>query len=198
MTDPIHVLYVDDSPLDRQLVRDTLERENTRFVLTEADSREEFQQRLNEGGYDVVLSDFNILGYEGLQVIEAVRAKTPDVPVVLFTGTGSEEIAVEAMKKGASDYVIKSASHVKRLPLTIEAALKNKSLEIQHAHDQRRLKESEETFRSLFENSLDAILLTAPDGRIFKANPHACKMLGYTEQEIVESGRDGVVDTTDP
>lgn len=198
MTDPIHVLYVDDSPLDRQLVRDTLERENTRFVLTEADSREEFEQRLNEGGYDVVLSDFNILGYEGLQVIEAVRAKTPDIPVVLFTGTGSEEIAVEAMKKGASDYVIKSASHVKRLPLTIEAVLKNKRLEIQHARDQRRLKESEEIFRSLFENSLDAILLTAPDGRIFKANPHACKMLGYTEQEIVESGRDGVVDTTDP
>lgn len=198
MTFPIHVLYVDDSPFDRQLVRDILETEHSDFILTEAISRLEFEKRLDESIYDVVLSDFNILGFEGLEVIEAVLAKNPDIPVVIFTGTGSEEIAVEAMKKGAADYVIKSPSHARRLPLTIRAAIEKKRLEKQHLRDKKQLQESEETFRSLFENSFDAILLTAPDGKIFKANAQACRMFGFTEKQIVAVGRDGLVDTTDP
>ncbi|MEW6112660.1 MAG: PAS domain S-box protein [Thermodesulfobacteriota bacterium] len=198
MSTSIHVLYVDDSPLDRQLVRDELEREHTGFVLTEARSKEEFEARLDEGGYDLVLSDFNILGFEGLQVIEAVRGKDPQMPVVIVTGTGSEEIAVEAMKKGAADYVIKSPRHLKRLPLTIEAALEKKRLNQQHELHESLLRESEETFRSLFENSFDAILLTAPDGRVFRANPQACRLFGCTEEEIIQAGRDKLVDTSDP
>jgi PAS domain S-box-containing protein len=60
------------------------------------------------------------------------------------------------------------------------------------------LRESEERYRSLYENSEDAILLTAPNGRIFHANPAACRMLGRTEAEIIQLGKNGVVDTTDP
>jgi two-component system, cell cycle sensor histidine kinase and response regulator CckA len=60
------------------------------------------------------------------------------------------------------------------------------------------LRESEQQFRSLFENSIDAILLTIPDGRVLRANPAACKMFGLTEEEIRRIGRDGVVDITDP
>jgi PAS domain S-box-containing protein len=60
------------------------------------------------------------------------------------------------------------------------------------------VRESEERYRSLVENASEGILLTAPDGRIFSANPAACRMLGRTEEEIVRLGRDGVVDTTDP
>lgn len=63
---------------------------------------------------------------------------------------------------------------------------------------QNKLIESEMTFRSLFENSLDGILLAAPDGRIFMANPTACEILGMTEQEICAVGREGIYDTTDP
>ncbi|MCL5123503.1 MAG: PAS domain S-box protein [Deltaproteobacteria bacterium] len=63
---------------------------------------------------------------------------------------------------------------------------------------QRELQASESKFRSLFENSMDGILFTAPDGRIFMANPTACRILGRTEEEICELGRDGIVDMTDP
>ena len=60
------------------------------------------------------------------------------------------------------------------------------------------LRESEEKYRSFFENSLDAILLTSPDGKIFSANPAACKTFGYSEEELIKLGRSGVVDMTDP
>jgi DNA-binding NtrC family response regulator len=108
VNEPIHILYVDDYPLDRELVRDALEREHGGFQLTEAASRQEFEERLAEGDYDLILSDFNILGFEGLQVIDSIQARDPRLPVVIVTGTGSEEVAVEAMKRGATDYVIKS------------------------------------------------------------------------------------------
>ena len=84
---------------------------------------------LPKGDFDLVLSDFNILGFEGLQVLEAVRAKDPNLPVIIVTGTGSEEVAAEAIKRGAADYVIKTPSHIQRLPHTIHAALEKKRLE---------------------------------------------------------------------
>lgn len=126
---PIRILYVDDSSLDRDLVRHALEVEHGGFQMVEAASRADFEARLAEGSYDVVLSDFNILGFEGLQVLDAVRAKNAKLPVVIVTGTGSEEIAVEAMKRGAADYVIKTPKHIQRLPKSIQAVLEKRRLE---------------------------------------------------------------------
>jgi two-component system, cell cycle sensor histidine kinase and response regulator CckA len=121
---PIQVLYVDDSPFDRALVRDALERESEGFHLTEASTREEFEEVLaRKETFDLVLSDFNILGMTGLEVLARVKELRPGIPVILVTGTGSEEIAVEALKQGASDYVIKQPQHIRRLPVTIRQTL---------------------------------------------------------------------------
>ena len=128
MTDLIRILYMDENPLDRELVRDALEKEHGGFQVTEAASRAEFETALANGSFDLVLSDFNILGFEGLQVVDAVHSKDARLPVVIVTGTGSEEIAVEAMKRGAADYVIKTPKHIQRLPVTIHAVLEKKYL----------------------------------------------------------------------
>ncbi len=138
MANQIHILYIDDSPLDRALVRDALEKEHGGFVLTEAKSQHEFEQLIHENKYDLVLTDFNISGFEGLQVLEIVRKVSPHTPVILVTGTGSEEVAVEAMKRGASDYVIKTTSHISRLPKTILSVIAAKQihLENENAHNE--------------------------------------------------------------
>ena len=146
MNQPIRVLYVDDNQLDRELVRDALKIEHSGFQVTEAASRADFESALSSGEFDLVLSDFNILGFDGLQVLDAVHAKDPNLPVVLVTGTGSEQIAVEAMKRGAADYVIKKPKPIRRLPLTIHAVLKKKRQE-------DALRDSERRYRSLFEYS---------------------------------------------
>ena len=125
---PLRILYVDDNRLDRELVRDALEQQGD-FVLSEAAEREEFERLLAVGGFDLVLSDFNILGYDGLSVIDAVQEQHGDVPVVIVTGTGSEEVAVEAMKRGAADYLLKTAPHLRRLPRTIEMVIERTRLE---------------------------------------------------------------------
>jgi len=146
MNQPIRVLYVDDYQLDRELVRDALGIEPGEFQVTETASRADFESALANGEFDLVLSDFNILGFEGLQVLEAVHAKDPNLPVVIVTGTGSEQTAVEAMKGGAADYVIKKPEHIRRLPLAIHAVLEKKRQE-------DALRDSEERYRSLFEDS---------------------------------------------
>ena len=130
MNTPIRVLCVDDNPLDRELIRDALAQEHGGFVLAEAASRAEFEARLAALDCDVVLSDVNILGFHGLQVLEAVHAQDPQMPVVIVTGTGSEEVAVEALRRGAADYLVKTPQHIRRLPYTIQAVLELARLEI--------------------------------------------------------------------
>lgn len=126
------ILYIDDNPMDKALVRDALEREHSGFELIEAANRQEFEKLLSEQKFDLVLSDFNILGYEGLQVIDFIKANYPEIPVIIVTGTGSEEIAVEAMKRSASDYIIKSPRHIRRLPYSIKKALNASRLKKTH------------------------------------------------------------------
>ncbi|MGE0683211.1 MAG: ATP-binding protein [Candidatus Binatia bacterium] len=141
MTTPLRVLYIDDSSFDRTLVRDALEKEYGNFSVIEAASRQEFETQLEHSGYDVILSDFNILGFEGLQVLDAVRARAPQLPVIIVTGTGSEEVAVEAMKRGADDYVIKTVKHIRRLPLTIHTILDKRRLQQERERAQEALRE---------------------------------------------------------
>jgi signal transduction histidine kinase len=143
MSEPIRVLYVDDSKFDRQLVVDSLEKEHGVFRVTQAESRQLFEERLAQDKYDLVLSDFNILGIEGLQVIGAVRAKNLDVPVVIVTGTGSEEVAVEALKRGAADYVLKTPRHIQRLPATIHTVLEVQHLRAEHKRLEDQLRQSQ-------------------------------------------------------
>lgn len=151
MNELIRILYVDDSLLDRELVRDALEQEHGGFEVIEARNRAEFVERLAEGRVDLVLTDFDIVGFKGLQVMAMVHEKYPDIPVIIVTGTGSEEVAVEAMKQGAADYVIKSPHHIRRLPFTIMAALKNNQLSQEREQYYQALHEREQELKALNE-----------------------------------------------
>ena len=174
MSDKIRILYIDDYELDRELVKDALEREHGGFEVTEAADREAFLELLKAREFDVVLSDFDIAGFDGLQVLETVRSIDANLPVIIVTGTGSEEIAVTALKQGASDYMIKRTGHIRKLPQTILAAMEKQSLRDQCEQAKAALRESEEKYRLLVENATDAIYI-AQDGSAKFANPKAEK-----------------------
>ncbi len=136
------VLYVDDYDMDRKLVRAALKADGG-FKLTETASREQFEASLVEGDYDVVLSDFHMFGFDGLEAIDLVQKRSPGVPIIIVTGTGTEEVAVEAWKRGAADYVLKTAKHIRRLPVTIRSALEKIELERERRQAKERLRERE-------------------------------------------------------
>ena len=187
MKDKIRILYIDDYELDRELVKDALEKEHGGFKVTEASNKQEFEALLKTRAFDVVLSDFNIAGFEGLQALEAVRAHDPSIPVIIVTGTGSEEIAVMALKQGASDYVIKRPKHIQRLPQTIFAAMEKKTLRDQRQKDEINLKQSEERYRTILENVLMGVYQVTVEGKFLFSNEKLIEMLGYASYEELEA-----------
>ena len=197
MDEPVRVFYVDDDANYRKLVVRLLGGKENGFHVTETDSLQDFQKYLLQDDFDVVMTDLDVRWDTGLQVIDFVQAWQPSIPVIVVTNSRSEELAVEAMKRGAADYIFKNSQHFKVLPATIRSVIKNRKLDEVQRQSGQALKTSEENYRKIFDNCFDGILFTAPDGRIFNANHAACKMLGRTVEEICELGRDAVVDKTD-
>jgi signal transduction histidine kinase len=140
MGNTIRVLYASENQIDRERVRDLLEKEHGGFKIIGADSRETLEARIMEGGFDVLLTDLNIFGFEGIQIVNHIRSRSPSLPVVIVTGSDFEPMAVKAMNQGADDYVIKSPKHFQRLPQSIEGVLKKKRLEerLRFCEDQLR------------------------------------------------------------
>src|SRR3984957_15565248 len=175
-SDHIRVLYVDEDRMGRKLVRDSF-CQDAEILLVETSTREELAAQLANQCIDVVLSDLNILGYDGLQLLDSVKAAMPDVLVIIVTGSGSEEIAVEAMKHGAADYVVKNPEQVGRLPTTIRAV-------VQAARRRREREMSVSELDRFFELSRDIFCVIESDGRIRRANPAGLDILEYGPDDL--------------
>jgi two-component system, cell cycle sensor histidine kinase and response regulator CckA len=182
------VLYVDDNRLDRELVRDALAHAPTELDLVEAASADEFESAFDDSSFDVVLTDFNICGFEGFQVLARVHDHDPEIPVIIVTGTGSEEIAVEAMKSGAADYIIKSPTSISRLPASIEAVLRSRRLVREKAQAERSLRESEARFRRAVVRAPVPVAIHAEDGEILAISDIWFELTGYTRSELSTVG----------
>ena len=140
-----------------------------------------------EDRHDVCFLDYRLGEHSGLDILRKLRRGNITAPVIFLTGQGDEEIAVEAMKAGATDYLLKARLTV---PL-LEAALRF-SLTLREKEDAVRiarhaLQASEQRFRALVENSSDAITLMDPEGTIVYASQSIRSLLGYTPEELVET-----------
>src|SRR5690606_20288941 len=125
-------------------------------------SREEFLIKLKDFHPDVILSDFSMPQFTALEALEMLRQEPRNYPFILVTGSQSEEVAVECMKRGADDYILKSS--LTRLPPALLNAVEKHEHERERFHALLELRRREEHFRSLIENALDVILVIKPDG----------------------------------
>ena len=107
MESPLHILHLEDDPRDAALVQSTLETGGITCAITCVQNRERFVTALKRGGIDLILSDFSLPAFDGLAALEMARARCPDVPFILVSGTLGEERAIESLKRGATDYVLK-------------------------------------------------------------------------------------------
>ncbi|GEM_PF-2263122 len=117
------ILLIDDNPEDRKLAIRELTRQISDIMIIEVADAAGLDHALLTGNFDLVITDYQLRWGNGLAVLRAVKERYPFRPVIFFTASGSEEIAVEAMKSGLDDYVTKSARHFGRLPLAARAAL---------------------------------------------------------------------------
>ena len=159
MKSPLRILHLEDEAADAELIRRTLEREGIPFGITLVTSRTEFVEALDGGKFDLILSDFALPGFNGLSALALVRKKFPAVPFILLSGTVGEERAIESLKSGATDYVLKErlgrlVPAVRRAMLEVEqhAGLRRAEAERRmYGHKlqalSRRLVEAQETER---------------------------------------------------
>ena len=108
MNETLRILLIDDNPDDRTLVIRALAREFPSPKVEQIIEAKGFAQALEAGDFDLVITDYQLRWSNGLAVLRTVRERYPDLPVIMFTATGNEEIAVEAMKSGLEDYILGS------------------------------------------------------------------------------------------
>lgn len=120
---PLRLLLIDDNPRDRELLVRELRHRFAPLVIEPVRDNLEFEQALAYGAFDAVVLDYQINWSTGLEALGALKRARPNCPVLMFTASGSEDVAVQAMKEGLDDYVTKTAKHYARLPFVLEAAL---------------------------------------------------------------------------
>ena len=174
----IRVLYVDDEPDLLRLTRFSLERTGE-FTVDTAESAEEALSAFPIPAYDVIVSDYQMPGMDGIAFLREVRACHGETPFILFTGRGREEVVIEAINSGADFYIQKGgtpAAQFAELAHKIRQIVKRRSAEL-------ALRESEEKYRSLVELTPLGVLVHSGDGRIVYANQECLHLTG---QESVD------------
>jgi len=182
---PIRILYMEDDPGLGRLVQKRLE--HVGYATDVALNGEEGLARYKAGAYDVVIVDQEMPIYSGLKVIQIMASKRELPPTIMLTGSGSEETAVEAMKLGAGDYIVKdmAGGYLDLLPPVVERVLSQHRLVEAKQRAEEALKESEARFRAVAQTAVDAIVSADSAGNIVFWNSGAKAMFGYDEEEVL-------------
>jgi PAS domain S-box-containing protein len=183
MDNKIKILIAEDLSTDRELILRELKRYQLDFTYQAVDNKKEFTAALKAFYPDIVLTDYMMPRFTGMQALQIVKSFNPLIPVIVVTGSMNEETAVECMKAGAADYVIKE--HLKRLGPAVLQAIKNSLVEKEKIEAQTKLAENEKLFRFLAENANDLIYVyrLKPQPGFEYVSPSATAITGYTPQE---------------
>ncbi len=159
---PVRILYVEDRPADVELALEELRRAGLDVAMDAVATLADFRARLQGGAYDVVLSDYSLEGWTGMEALDALRALGRDTPFLLVTGSLGDEAAVDCLKRGVADYVTKD--RLARLPLALQHALEEHTLRRREAEAGAALREREERLRQITENIQEVYHLFSADG----------------------------------
>ncbi|OPY35660.1 MAG: sensory histidine kinase AtoS [Methanoregula sp. PtaU1.Bin006] len=176
----ISVLYVDDESALLEICKLVLERTGEFLVNTESSPRNALDI-LRGGGYDAVVSDYQMPEMDGIEFLKSLRKEHPVLPFIIFTGRGREEIAIAAFENGADFYIQKGGD-----PVAQFAELSHKIRKsVKQREAEQALRERETRFRSLIQNTSDIIRILDRDGRITYDSPAASRILGYPENYFI-------------
>jgi PAS domain S-box-containing protein len=180
MNNTIRILYVEDCLEDRELVADTLRREGLQCEFFYAVTREEIRNLLTLGQFDLIFSDFSLPGYSGMEVLALAGSLQPEIPFLFLSGTIGEERAIQTLRSGATDYILKD--HLDRFGAAVRRAMRE-------AHERREWHRAEQQlrlFRSLIDHTNDTIeIIDLETGRFLDVNEQACHAHGYSREEYL-------------
>ncbi len=166
------ILLVEDSADDAELAVRALRRGGCQLTYQRVDTPEAMLAALEAGGWEVVIADYSMPRFNGLAALKMVRDTGLDLPFILVSGTVGEDVAVEAMRCGADDYVMKS--NLARLPLAVERELRDSAVRAERNRAEAR-------YRSLVDRVPVGLFRISPGGDLLEFNPALIEMLGYRD-----------------
>jgi len=184
ITCTLGIVHLEDKALDRELIAATLSAEGIIGDFTYAKTKEEFRAAMERKGVGLILCDYSVPSYSGSEALALARQSHPEVPFIFVSGTIGEERAVESVRSGATDYVLKE--HLDRLSSVVRRALQETQMRLQQANSEEAMRTSERKYRHLFESLSDAaFLISEQNGKIIDTNSQAEVLLSRTRSEII-------------
>ena len=141
MRDPLRILSIEDNPNDTKLIKDLLETEGILCDITRVENQADFLAFLKQGGIDLILADYSLPSFDGISALKLAMKACPDVPFIFVSGTLGEEVAIEALKIGATDYVLKTS--LSRLVPSVVRALREATQKAERKRAEEGLRQSE-------------------------------------------------------
>lgn len=175
----LRILFLEDGPLDVELQLRELQRSGLEVQSRHTQKEEDFTRELEAFAPDVILSDFSLPGFDGMRALEIAKAKSPDTPFIFVSGTIGEERAIESLKQGATDYVIKS--NLGRLGPAVKRAVAERRERAARQTAERELEASERRFRLFMDHFPGAAFMKSADGRYAFANRRAAAIFGLKD-----------------
>jgi hypothetical protein len=179
---PLHILHLEDDPNDAALVQATLSGGGIVSEIEWVQNEAAFVAALERGGVDLIISDYMLPGFNGMAGLAIVRADFPQIPLIFVSGTLGEERAVDSLKSGATDYVLKD--RLARLAPAVVRAMQEVDGLAAKSRIEETLRKTEQRFRAVFNESPLGIVLVGKDGRPSVTNTAMQRILGYTNEEL--------------
>jgi len=182
MKHTLHVLMVEDNENDALLVKRELEKGGYSLIATVVQTAQDMRAALAEGTWELILSDYRMPQFNGIEALRIVKESGKDIPFIIISGVIGENVAVEAMKLGAHDYIIKGK--LSRLVPAVEREMREAMLRKERALSDKAVYESERRYRQLIETAYEGILTVDECGVVTLANKRISDMLGFKAGEI--------------
>jgi two-component system, cell cycle sensor histidine kinase and response regulator CckA len=180
----IHILILEDLPEDAELIQRELRGGGLDFTAICVDTKEDFLTALEDFAPDVVIADYAMPSFDGMDALQLAREFDAMLPVVMVTGSKYEDIAVECMKLDAADYLIKE--HLTRLPFAIKRVLERRKVQQAYKEATEKLRATEERFSTIYKaNPMAMSLISLTDGRVVDVNDSWQDLFGYSLAEVL-------------
>jgi PAS domain S-box-containing protein len=179
----LRILFAEDMAIHHIMAKQMLQQEGIKFESFLVEAKDDFIAALKEFKPDIVITDFLMPNFDGMQALKLTLDHDPLIPVIVLTGSINEEIAVECLRNGATNYVIKE--NLVRLPFAIKEAIEKKRALVEKTTALIALQESESKLSSITNAAGDAIIMMDNNGLISFWNPAAERIFGFSEKEAI-------------
>jgi PAS domain S-box-containing protein len=176
------ILHLEDNPMDRKMVAKTLQAEGISCRLISCERQSQFENALEQGGFQILLVDYQLPGFDGIQALKMALRECPEVPFIFLSGVLGEEAAIESLKSGATDYVLKQ--RMERLAPAVRRAMREAEEHRQREEAEAAARRSEARFR-VFMDNLPGLAFIKDRGRKWIwFNRRWTDILGKTEEYL--------------